>query len=163
MNILYLHGLDSKLSPEKRAVLEGYGKVFAADLNYYDNPDAISTIIEKYAEAEIKAVIGSSMGGFAGYHVADAFSIPALLFNPALLKRSVPQNIPVRNNHNHLKQIVIGQIDDVIAPTDTLKYLGEDFHASTHLHLHLVPGLDHNIPVDFFAEEVKEFFRKIRS
>ena len=101
------------------------------------------------------------MGGFAGYHVSNALSRPALLFNPALRKRSVPQNIPSEESHNNLKQIVIGQIDDVVIPTDTLGYLAENFNPVTDLHLHLVPQLGHNIPVEFFEEEVKEFFRKL--
>lgn len=161
MNILYLHGLDSKLSPEKRAILEHYGKVIAADLNYYDNPDAIETILKMHRDVELDVVIGSSMGGFAGYHVSNALSLPALLFNPALQKRSVPQNIPSEKSHNSLKYIILGQIDNVVIPADTLGYLAENFNPVTHLHLHLVPQLGHNIPVDFFEKEVKEFFRKV--
>ncbi|MCC8360692.1 YqiA/YcfP family alpha/beta fold hydrolase [Salinimicrobium sediminilitoris] len=161
MNILYLHGLDSKLSPEKKAILEKYGKVYAPDLNYYDNPDAIQTIIDLHTDVEIDAVIGSSMGGFAGYYVSNALSRPALLFNPALMKRSVPQNVPSQENYNNLKQIVIGQKDDVVSPADTLTFLSEDFNPVTDIHLHLVPWLDHNIPVEFFEEEVESFFRKL--
>lgn len=161
MNILYLHGLDSKLSPEKKAILEKYGKVYAPDLNYYENPDAIETILEMFADVEINTVIGSSMGGFAAYHVSNALFRPALLFNPALLKRSVPQNIPAENNYNNLKQIVIGQRDDVVAPADTLSFLTENFNPVTDIHLHLVPRLGHNIPVEFFEEEVESFFGKL--
>lgn len=162
MNILYLHGLDSKLSPEKKAILEKYGKVHAPDLNYYTNPDAIETILDMFADVEINTVIGSSMGGFAGYHVSNALFRPALLFNPALMKRSVPQNIPSEeNNYNNLKQIVIGQIDDVVSPLDTLNFLTQNFNPVTDLHLHLVPRLGHNIPVEFFEEEVESFFGKL--
>lgn len=161
MNILYLHGLDSKLSPEKKAILEKYGKVFAPDLNYYTNQDAIETVLEMYAEVDINTVIGSSMGGFAAYHVSNALFRPALLFNPALLKRSVPQNIPPEESHNNLKQIVLGQRDEVVSPIDTLNYLTANFNPVTDLHLHLVPRLGHNIPVEFFEEEVESFFGKL--
>ena len=161
LNILYLHGLDSKLSPEKKAILEQYGKIYAADLNYYTNPDAIESILEMYPKGEIDVVIGSSMGGFAGYHVSNALSRPALLFNPALVKRPVRQNIPEIKQYNKLKQIVLGQIDEVVSPTDTLDFLAKEFNIETHFHLHLVPGLGHNIPVDFFAEEVESFFAKL--
>jgi predicted esterase YcpF (UPF0227 family) len=161
LNILYLHGLDSKLSPEKKAILEKYGKVYAPNLNYYDNPDAIQTVIDLYTDVEIDTVIGSSMGGFAGYYVSNALLRPALLFNPALMKRSVPQNIPSQENYNNLKQIVIGQKDDVVSPADTLTFLSEDFNPVTDIHLHLVPRLDHNIPVEFFKEEVESFFGKL--
>lgn len=161
MNILYLHGLDSKLSPQKKTILEKYGKVYAPDLDYYTNAEAIETVLEKYRQVGIDAVIGSSMGGFAGYHVSNALSRPALLFNPALRERSLLQNIPPQKSYNNFKQIVIGQKDDVISPSDTLFYLSEDFNPVTDLHLHLVPGLDHNIPVEFFEEEVEAFFEKL--
>ena len=161
MNILYLHGLDSKLSPEKKAILEKYGKVYAPDLNYYTNPDAIETILQIYEDVEFNVVMGSSMGGFAGYYVANALFRPALLFNPALSKRSVPQNIPKEDSHNNLKHIVIGQRDEVVSPADTLSFLTENFNSVTHLHLHLVPRLGHNIPVTFFEEEVSRFFSEL--
>ena len=161
MNILYLHGLDSKLSPEKRAILEEYGKVYAPDLDYYKDENAIKTILNFYSNVEINRVIGSSMGGFAGYHVANALCRPALLFNPALKKRSVPQEIPVQpDSWNNLKQIVIGQRDEVVSPQDTLSFLSEAFNPVTELCVRLVPGLGHRIPVELFQEEVKSFFKK---
>ena len=162
MNILYLHGLDSKLSAEKRGILETYGKVFAPDLDYYQDSNAIETILELYPDVDINTVIGSSMGGFVAYHVSNALFRPALLFNPALRKRSVPQNIPGDNNdYNNLKQIVIGQKDEVVSPADTLSFLSEDFNPVTDVHLHLVPRLGHRIPVKLFEEEVKSFFKKL--
>ena len=161
MNILYLHGLDSKLSAEKRAVLEVYGKVFAPDLNYYEDAHAIDTVLEMYPEVEINTVIGSSMGGFAGYHVSKAVGRPALLFNPALVKRSVPQNIPEIRNYSNLQQFVLGQRDDVVSPVDTLAYLSQELNSVTDFYLRLVPRLGHNIPVELFEEEVREFFSKL--
>lgn len=162
MNILYLHGLDSKLSSEKREILERYGEVFAPDLNYYQNPDAIETILDSYSDVDINVVIGSSMGGFAGYHVANNLFRPALLFNPALKKRSVSQNIPGNtNSYNNLKQIVIGQRDEVVSPEDTLLFLSENFNPVTDIHLRLVPRLGHRIPPELFEEEVKSFFEKL--
>ncbi len=161
MNILYLHGLDSKLNPEKRGILEKYGTVYAPDLDYYRDSHAIESILEMYPGEEINTVIGSSMGGFAAYHVANALLRPALLFNPALMKRSVPQNIPGIEGFNNLKQIVIGQRDEVVSPADTLTFLKTDFNPVTDLHLHLVPRLGHRIPVEFFEEEVASFFEKL--
>src|SRR5690606_38765516 len=162
MNILYLHGLDSKLSPEKREILEKYGKVFAPDLDYYQNTNAIRTILEMYSNVDINTVIGSSMGGFAAYHVSNAIFRPALLFNPALRTRSVPQEIPKDNyNYNNLKHFVIGQNDDVVSPADTLSFLSENFNPVTEIHLRLVPRLGHRIPVELFEEEVESFFGKL--
>src|SRR5690606_28590545 len=147
MNILYLHGLESKLKPEKREILERYGKVFAPDLDYHNNPNAIKTILDMYADIDINTVMGSSMGGFAAYHVSNALSRPALLFNPALKKRPVLQNIPAENNnYNNLKQIIIGQSYDVVLPADTLSFLSENFNPVTDIYLRLVPREGHRIP-----------------
>ncbi|MDT0689573.1 YqiA/YcfP family alpha/beta fold hydrolase [Salegentibacter sp. F188] len=162
MNILYLHGLDSKLSSEKREILEKFGTVLAPDLDYYQNPNAIDSILQMYSEVEINVVIGSSMGGFAGYHVANAIFRPALLFNPALIRRSVPQNIPKeKESYNNLKQIIIGQRDEVVSPQDTLNFLVGEFNPVTDFYLRLVPRLGHRIPVELFEEEVKSFFKKL--
>jgi predicted esterase YcpF (UPF0227 family) len=162
MNILYLHGLDSKLSPEKREILKKYGTVYAPDLNYYEDENAIQTILNYYPNVQLDIVMGSSMGGFAGYHVADKLDLPALLFNPAVAERSVKQQIPAEEpQQNSLKHIVLGQVDDVVDPKDTLNFLMEHFNSKTHLHLHLVPQLGHNIPVPFFEKEVASFFQKL--
>lgn len=162
MNILYIHGLDSKLSAEKRDILERFGKVHAPDINYYENKNAINSILDYYPEVEIDIVMGSSMGAFAGYHVADILDRPALLFNPALEHRSVEQYIPeVTGSHSKLKHIILGQQDEVVSPRDTLDYLMNNLNPVTHLHLHLVPRMGHNIPVKFFEEEVSAFFKSL--
>ncbi|MGB7786942.1 MAG: YqiA/YcfP family alpha/beta fold hydrolase [Salinimicrobium sp.] len=162
MNILYLHGLDSKLRSQKREILERFGKVYAPDLDYYTDQNAIESIMEKYTEVEINVVIGSSMGGFAAYHVSNLLHRPSLLFNPALARGSVVQHIPQKEGmYNNLKQIVIGQRDDVVNPAETLEFLSGNFHPVTDLHVHLVPRLGHRIPEQLFEEEVKTFFGRL--
>lgn len=159
MNILYIHGLDSKLSADKKAILEEFGSVYAPDLDFYSNEQAIETILENYRDNQIDVVLGSSMGGFAGYYVSNALDKPALLFNPALEKRTVEQKIPgSASKPNKFKHIVIGQIDTVVNPQDTLNFLVRNFNPETDLHLHLVPQLGHNIPIPFFQKEVNAFF-----
>ncbi len=161
MNLLYLHGLDSKLSPEKKAILEKFGTVHAPDLNYYTNPNAIETILKAVKGEQIDVVMGSSMGGFAAYHVANALEKPAMMFNPALVERSVTQHIPPTENVNRLQHIVLGQVDEVVSPFDTLDFLKGQFNPVTHVHIHLVPGLGHNIPVEFFEKEVGAFMARL--
>ncbi|WP_156879232.1 YqiA/YcfP family alpha/beta fold hydrolase [Salinimicrobium xinjiangense] len=160
MNILYIHGLDSKLSAEKREILERFGNVYSPDLNYYEDKNAIDTILKSISKVEIDIVMGSSMGGFAGFHVANILGKPALLYNPALRYRSVEQNIPENaSNYTPHMHIVLGQKDEVVNPRDTMDYLMSNFNPVTHFHLHLVPGMGHNIPVEFFENEVTSFFK----
>ena len=161
MNILYLHGLDSKLSDEKRKILEQFGNIYSPNLDNYEDKNTIQTVLDHCSGIQLDVVMGSSMGGFAGYYVADMLQKPALLFNPALKERPVQQEFPQKSNkYSVLKQIVLGQVDDVINPHDTLKYLMMNPCSVTHLYLHLVPELGHNIPVPFFEEEVKAFFSR---
>ena len=86
MNILYLHGLMSKLSPEKRKVLEKYGSVFAPDIDYKSKHIQPIEILKQFPDTEFNVVIGSSMGGLNGYIISENIGRPALLFNPPLIK-----------------------------------------------------------------------------
>ena len=53
MNILYLHGLESKLSLPKKEILEKYGTVAAPDMDYFANPKMIEWLINEYKNKEI--------------------------------------------------------------------------------------------------------------
>jgi len=161
MNILYIYGLDSKLSHEKKAVLENYGRVLTPTIDYYTDPAAISSIVKEMKNEKIDAVIGSSMGGFAGYYISTILGVPALLFNPALEERSVEQEVPqLELKERTSKQFLLGALDDVIDPGDTLRFLAGCYNNHTNFHLHIMPGLTHNIPVDIFTVEVDEFLNR---
>lgn len=159
MNILYIYGLDSKLSPEKKSILKKFGNVFTPNIDYYNDPQAIESILAQMKNSNIDCVIGSSMGGFAGFYISTILGVPALLFNPALEERSVEQKVPdLKILRRTRKKFLLGAIDDVINPQDTLRFLSEYINDYTDFHLHVMPGLTHNIPVDIFEEQVKNFF-----
>ncbi len=160
MNILYIHGLDSNLSIEKRQILEKFGNVIAPELDYRANPNMIKTLFDNYYKKNIDVIIGSSMGGFAGFYLSKILQIPALLFNPALPYRtSVLQNIPnIKNEHNHLMQIVIGKLDDVILAKDNLEYIIKLLPLNCDFRLHVINDLGHGIPINIFESEVSSFF-----
>lgn len=48
MNILYLHGLKSKLKPDKKEILEKYGNVYAPDIDYSKNHIQAQVILQNY-------------------------------------------------------------------------------------------------------------------
>ncbi|WP_028376159.1 YqiA/YcfP family alpha/beta fold hydrolase [Leeuwenhoekiella sp. MAR_2009_132] len=159
MTILYLHGLESKLSAAKKAILEQYATVIAPDLDYKNNPDAVQQIYEIYKTEAIDYVMGSSMGGFAAYHLGLAFNKPVLLFNPALVKRSVVQNIPdFKAPSSGFGQVVLGGKDTVVDPSDTLSFLGDQLKRGFDYHVHLRAEMSHRTPKDIFEEEVGLFF-----
>lgn len=162
MNILYLHGLESKLNEAKRVRLQKYGKVFAPNIDYQNIPNAIAWVLGKYADTKFGAVIGSSMGGFAGFYISNRLNLPALLFNPALKARTTYQQVPELNPHaSAFKQLVIGQRDPVVNPADTLNFLGGHLDRRTPLYVHLRPEMEHRVTLDCLEQELKIFFKRI--
>ena len=162
MTILYLHGLNSSLSPEKRSILEYYGNIEAPALDYENNPDSIVWLYNHFKDAEIDVVIGSSMGGFAAYHISKLFKLPALLFNPALAYRSVIQNTPGTPETNGSRiDIVLGSKDTIVEPKSTLIFLGDLLMETQDYNIHIRHDLEHQIPVAVFDEEIANFMNSL--
>lgn len=159
MTILYLHGLESKLSDAKRSILEKFGTVIAPDMDYHNNQNVYNQLIKSYKSETINCIIGSSMGGFMGYNVALNLGVPALLFNPALAKRSAVQLVPEISSpkENQHFSIVLGGKDEVVDPKLTLAYLSTNFHKTVELLLKVRPDLEHPIPLEIFQEECSLF------
>ncbi|MCK0114602.1 YqiA/YcfP family alpha/beta fold hydrolase [Gelidibacter sp. F63206] len=158
MKILYIHGLNGSLTPEKREILERYGNVEAPSIDYENNADSILWLHDQYKDAKFDLVMGSSMGGFAGYHLSKLLQLPALVFNPALAERSVLQNLPdtPETNNDHIS-IVLGSKDTVVNPKDTLHFLGDLLMQEQDYKINIRHDLEHRIPLDVFEEEVVRF------
>ncbi|SEA74051.1 hypothetical protein SAMN05443667_10810 [Flavobacterium gillisiae] len=163
MNILYLHGLESKLNPQKRSVLERFGTVIAPDLDYHNNPNVFDLLKKLNEEKRFDVVIGSSMGGFMGYYFANTITCPALLFNPALPHRPVPLNIPKINTSNtaSLLHFALGGQDDIIKANDNLRWLSENRLPNTDIKISIHNQMGHQIPLDVFEMEVTGFFNEL--
>ncbi|HLW14680.1 MAG TPA: YqiA/YcfP family alpha/beta fold hydrolase [Flavobacteriaceae bacterium] len=162
MNILYLHGLDGRLTAEKQSILEKHGTVHAPEIDYREEENSIESLLNDFKDKSISIVIGSSMGGFVGYYVANGLEVPALLFNPALAYRSVHQEIPkVTKVKSRFKYLVLGANDNLIIPKDTLNFIGASIGKDNY-NLHIRQDLAHRIPVDIFEEEVKAFFKILK-
>ncbi|MFC5193749.1 YqiA/YcfP family alpha/beta fold hydrolase [Bizionia hallyeonensis] len=162
MNILYIHGLNGSLSPEKREILEEYGEVHSPFIDYEVIPDSITKLSASYHNRKIDVIIGSSMGGFAGYYVSNVCQCPALLFNPALAERSVYQNVPnIQYKKSPFKQIVIGTQDNVVNPKRTLNFLANTLDKHPNYQVNVYNDLAHRIPVNIFEKEVKLFFKQL--
>jgi len=160
MNILYLHGLKSKLSSEKRKILGEYGKVFAPDIDYNSKYIQPVEILKQYPWTEFNVVIGSSMGALNAYIISENIGRPALLFNPPLAKY---KNVDFEAKFLKgicSKQLLLGGNDDVVNPSETLNFLGQHL-SKTELNIKIDPSLGHRIPVSIFEEQVKLFFSTI--
>ncbi|MGO4820588.1 MULTISPECIES: YqiA/YcfP family alpha/beta fold hydrolase [unclassified Flavobacterium] len=163
MNILFLHGLESKLSDAKRAILENYGTVIAPDIDYKSNSNAIQNLYDEYHNQDINVIIGSSMGGFAAYHLANSIGLCALLYNPALpyrnnIEQIIPSTLPI--NNSIYMRIVLGGQDDIIQAKDNLAFLSQNYQNLKDCTIEILNELAHQIPVAIFEEQTKTFFKK---
>ncbi len=159
MKILFLHGLESKLSRPKRELLETYGSVIAPDLEYKTNPNIITELHTSFVNQNIDVIIGSSMGGFTGFYLAQHLNVPALLFNPALPSRSAHQNIPETTlQHNHVLQFVIGNKDDVVDPQLNLEFILCKVARTSDIRIHIIRNMMHRIPIEVLKTEAQSFF-----
>tara|TARA_R110000868_G_scaffold146772_2_gene367765 strand:- start:4638 stop:5159 length:522 start_codon:yes stop_codon:yes gene_type:complete len=161
LSILYLHGLESKLSEQKRFVLERFGTVISPDLNYYENNKIFESLITLIKNETIDVIIGSSMGGFMGFHLAKTCNIPSLLFNPALSWQPVRQELNLKKftqQQSPKVQIVLGKLDCTVNPDDTLKWLDENQKMQANTQIKIQNNMEHQIPLAVFEEEIIHFF-----
>lgn len=158
--ILYLHGLNSTLHPDRKAVLSKFSTNIAApDTDYEGNPNVLQEYVKKYADAEV--IVGSSAGGLLGYYLSSLLDIPALLFNPALPFRESIPNLPKIRSRKQLLQVVIGAQDDVVNPQKSFAILQADTVFNSSLEIHWKNSMGHPLPIHIFEEECFCFFNKL--
>jgi len=158
MNILYIHGLNGSLTQEKRTILEHYGTVKSPSLDYENNADSINSLYTRFKDAHIDVIIGSSMGGFAGYHLSRLLQLPCLVFNPALADRSVFQTVPqIAAANKNMIHLVLGSKDTVVDPKAILDFLANVLHTPQDYSISVRHDLEHRIPIAVFEEEVAKF------
>lgn len=160
MTILYLHGLESKLSSEKRLILEEFGNVIAPDLDYFNNEDCIKQVFEKYHNENIDVIIGSSMGGFAGFYLSQMMQKPAFLFNPALKERSVLQEIPDNVFYKTKITILLGAKDDVVPNEKTFEFL-ENYKTESQITILMNHDMAHGVPISVFKNELSSYLKNL--
>lgn len=164
MNILYIHGLNGSLSTEKQYILERYGNVNAPSIDYENNQESIMWLYDQVQNLKYDVIMGSSMGGFAGYHLCKLLQLPALLFNPALAERSVLQDIPnTPKTNGSCISIVLGAKDDIVNPKNTLQFLGDLISQPQDYNIKIRHDLKHRIPLDVFDEEVTLFLERLNT
>ncbi len=159
MNILYLHGLHSKLSQPKRKLLEQYGKVFAPDIAYENKHIQPVEILQQFPDTEFNVIIGSSMGALNAFIISENIGRPALLFNPPLKKYRRVNFKAQQVKGLHTKQIFLGGRDDIVDPADTLQFLGG--YKASDLSITINQKNGHRIPLDIFREQLAIFFSGI--
>ena len=96
MKVTYLHGLESKQGGPKVDWLEShFEEVWAPGMNYRENPHLFEEILSQIEGTDL--IIGSSMGGWFAYLLGTRTGIPTILFNPAVVDRSIALDIAAGN------------------------------------------------------------------
>ena len=125
MTTLYLHGLNSTNITPRTDWLEQFGKVINPSLSYQNIPDTYRTIEKLIQKYHPDIIVGSSMGGYLGFHLGNYYRIPTLLLNPALIMTVLvrPDNRFFASDAKHT--ISLGKKDPVIIPEITKQLLKE--------------------------------------
>ncbi|MDR3197815.1 MAG: hypothetical protein LBU34_08120 [Planctomycetaceae bacterium] len=162
--ILYLHGLDGSLSPEKKEVLERYFEITAPQLDYRNTPDMFAQLSGLFISEKFNAVIGNSMGGCFAYYLSLKYSVPALCFNPALHFRPIhfdlpelkPNNNPPNNNPpNNPIVFVLGGQDDTVPVIESFAWIRQNPNPNFVLKWYNEMG--HRVDIKTFENEVRLF------
>jgi hypothetical protein len=163
LNLLYLHGLNGCLSDEKQEVLNKYFKVFAPTIDYVSE-DVNRIINEIIMNNRIDLVMGTSMGGYVGYHTSRRLNVPCLLFNPAIFYKSVEINFAPVNDYESFKNrmvIVLGKKDNIIDCNHTYQNLVLD-ESIDRINFNIYTSLEHRIDLQTFKNEVENFYHLLK-
>jgi len=158
MKTLYIHGLDSEPKPEKIELIKQHSEVEALHLDYRKNEDSYQVLSKVIKSKNITHVIGSSLGGFLGYWLAEEHKLPCLLFNPALGTRNI--NLEVNRNYNQCPKriIVLGEQDEIVSPYFTIEFLRPKNIKNTKQEIILNSTMEHRIWEKDFKKYVDYFF-----
>ena len=124
----------------------------------------IQHLYDEYKNQEVNVIIGSSMGGFAGFHLANSLGVCALLYNPALPYRNaveqiIPACLPI--NNSAFMRIVLGAQDNIIKAKDNLNYLALHSNPTTDYVITIKKELVHQIPIEIFEQQTNAFFGEL--
>jgi predicted esterase YcpF (UPF0227 family) len=159
-NIYYFHGFDGFLTQEKRKLLEPFGNVIAPTYNYRD-PKTLKEIKESFYEKDLNdsVFIGTSFGGYVANYFSTIYDKPNLLFNPALLFRTLKMGLdaPLASNLKSLSYFVLGEKDRLLSCSDNIGFINQNIKGPKEIIIEKQMG--HHIPTDIFGKHVSLFLK----
>lgn len=152
MNVLYLHGLESKpTGPKMEYLKDRFTNYYAPEIDYED-PDAYEEILDLCIAEEFDMIIGSSMGGYFAHAIGTTLGTPVIMFNPALHSRSF-NPYGVVNGEKPIDGVcVLGMDDEVIDPITTYRMLKND----EKLAIFPIQGMGHRTPFADFVDVIEK-------
>jgi predicted esterase YcpF (UPF0227 family) len=154
IKILYLHGLLSSNQSPKVDWLKKQHTVINPKLDYKNNGNTIFSELESIIiDNEVNFIVGSSMGGYLGYHLGNKLNVPTLLFNPSLAPNKIEKpKVCYVKNETVLHTVILGEYDEVVSYQNTLNYL---MKVNANLDYRLMK-IGHRTPFEVFVESFKE-------
>lgn len=127
MNILFLHGLDSKPYQDRIDLLSKYGTVEMPFIDYRTETDVFGRISKIVESFNPDIIIGHSMGGILSYYLSVKYNKTNLMFMPAFFSSNahfmnVPKDV-INLQANNKKLAVIGTHDTAVDNKNTKKVL----------------------------------------
>ena len=151
MNVLYLHGLESKpTGPKMRYLKDRFESYYAPEIDY-ENPEAFEEIMDLCIAEEFDMIIGSSMGGYFAHAIGTTLGTPVIMFNPALHSREFNPYGVVCGEKPIDGVCVLGLNDGVIDPLVTVKMLEDE----QKLAIMPMEGMGHRTPFTEFITAIE--------
>lgn len=124
MKVLFLHGLESNHKSEKVHYLKSLNiEVLAPEMLYREDPHLFTKILNLVHFEKPDLIIGSSMGGFFGYHIGMHYKTNLLLLNPALARNSLGLTLPDLGEQKSVVWALLGELDELVNPFESEKIL----------------------------------------
>ena len=157
MKAMYLHGLDSYPLPQKVEMLEKAGfDVYAPLMDYCHDKNLYHHLRHEAVEQNTEFLIGSSLGGFTAFWLAEDLGLPCLLFNPAMsYSDQLTEYLPeIETGNCPARFVVIGRYDDVIDPEENIRFFRDQENDTCHQRVLVCEWLEHQIDFHSFEELV---------
>jgi len=154
MKVVYLHGLESKVDPSNPKVLflnDFFDEAYIPVIDY-DNSNTFETLLANIEEMKADFLIGSSMGGYFGYLIGSKLGIKTILFNPAVVCRSIDPPVDDSGLKGSENVIITGDKDDFINPLLVRDFF-EDSGVGSFRFINYDGG--HRVPFDVFKVSIE--------
>lgn len=155
MKIAYLHGLESKIdpnSPKIKFLHNNFKGVYTPSINYNDT-SAFDNIYNSIKSMRPDILVGSSMGGYFAYLIGSKLKINTILFNPAVIDRSVEPIVDNNNLKRTIHTILLGSTDNVINGNKVKSFFKSN-GVGTFEYMTYYSG--HHVPNDIFINFIKK-------
>ena len=153
MNTLFIHGLFSSPNESKIKLLESFDfKPFAEHIDYEQTPGAYHLLKGIVQNENIEFIVGSSLGGYLGFWLAEELKLPCLLFNPAIIYANKPALIipEFAIGGCPLRMIVQGKLDKIVDPEANQQFLKKNLSPNQDQKIILFDWLEHTIDLVTF-------------